>query len=330
MPTSLFAAAFIFLTMPLALHAADDTSKPTRIGLIGLDTSHVTAFTSLFNDPKAADELAGFRVVAGFPGGTDIGPSRDRVAKFTAELQGKGVEIVDSIPALLAKVDVVLLESVDGRPHLEQVKPVLAAKKSVFIDKPVAGSLADTLAIYDLAKQHDVPCFSSSSLRFGPTIQQVKSNPKLGEVAGCATWGPCSLEPSVPDMFFYGIHGIEALYTVLGTGCQTVTRTATKDTDEIVGVWQDGRIGTYRGIRKNAQEFGGTVFGTKGIITEKFEAGYKPLCIEIAKFFRTGKPPVSAAETIEIVAFMEAADESKRQNGKPVTIAEVLAKARKQ
>ena len=57
--------------------------------------------------------------------------------------------------------------------------------------------------------------------------------------------------------------------------------------------------------------------------------GYLPLVVEIAKFFKTGKPPVAAEETLEIYTFMEAADESKRQGGKSVKLADVLAAAAK-
>ena len=125
----------------------EDAPKPLRAGIIGLDTSHVVAFTKVLNDPDAKGDLAGVRVVAAYPGGSpDIPASRDRVEGFTSQLRDEfKVEIVDSIDALLEKVDVVLLESVDGRPHLEQVEPVLKARKPVFIDKPVAGSLADAV-----------------------------------------------------------------------------------------------------------------------------------------------------------------------------------------
>lgn len=304
--------------------------KVLRAGMIGLDTSHVIAFTKLFNGPQATGDLAGIKIVAGYPGGTDIPSSRDRVAGFTKQLSEMGVEIVPSIPALLEKVDVVLLESVDGRPHLEQVRPVFAARKPVFIDKPVAGSLADALKIYDLAKKSGAPCFSASSLRFGPAVQAARNDPKIGKVTGCAAWSPCTIEPTVPDLFFYGVHGVETLFTVMGTGCETVSRAQTPDTDFVTGVWKDGRIGTFRGIRKNKADYGLTVFGDKGISPAAGSfSGYDGLCVEIAKFFKTGIAPVTPEETIEIFAFMEAADESKRQGGKPVSVSETLAKARK-
>ena len=94
--------------------------------MIGLDTSHVIAFTSYLNNPK---NETGCRVVAAFPGGSpDFPASANRVDGFTQQLREKhGVEMVDSIEDLCNKVDGILLESVDGRPHLEQARIVINA-----------------------------------------------------------------------------------------------------------------------------------------------------------------------------------------------------------
>ena len=313
-----------------AASAGDAPPKPLRAGIIGLDTSHVVAFTQLLNAPDAKPELAGVRIVAAYPGGSpDIPSSRDRVAGYTKQLHEKfGVEIVPSIDALLERVDVVFLESVDGRPHLEQARPVFKAKKPVFIDKPVSGTLADAIAIYNLARESGTPCFSSSSLRYSPGIVALKREGKIGDVIGCDTYGPCSLEEHHPDLFWYGVHGVESLYTIMGTGCESVSRIHTEDTDMAVGVWKGGRVGSFRGLRKGPYKYGGTAFGMKGNAQLGDYGGYEPLVVEIVKFFQTGKPPVAAEETVEIFAFMEAADESKRQGGKPVTIESVMAKAR--
>lgn len=305
--------------------AQNDAPKPLRAGIIGLDTSHVVAFTKILNGSNSM----GVRVVAAYRGGSqDIPSSWNRVDEYTKQLRdGFQVEIVDSIPALLEKVDVVLLESVDGRPHLEQARPVFKAKKPVFIDKPAAGSLVDAIKIYDLARESGTPCFSSSSLRYAPGIVAAKNNPKVGAVKGCDAFSPCSLEEHHPDLFWYGIHGVETLYTFMGTGCKTVARTQTDSTEFVTGVWDDGRVGTFRGA-KNGGAYGATVFGAKGHVLAPGEGAYGKLLEEICKFFKTGKAPVSAEETIEIMTFMEAADESKRQGGKPVSLESVLAKAR--
>ena len=320
--------AVLLTLLPMASIFAQEEPKAIRAGMIGLDTSHVPAFTRLFNNPQAAADLAGVRIVAGYPGGTDFPPSRDRVQKFTEQVEGMGVEICDTIPELLEKVDVVFLESVDGRIHLEEAIPVIKAGKPLFIDKPAAGSLADVIAIYEFAEKHNVPCFSSSSYRFYPGIQALLDNDKVGKIAGAATWGPCSYQEGTPDMVFYGIHGIEALFTLMGTGCESVSRIKTADTDLVSGTWAGGRVGTYRGLRKNKSDSGAVAFGSKGIAMAEKGGGYADLCREIAKFFKTKKPPVSPETTIEMFAFMEAADESVRRGGEPVSIAEMMKNAK--
>ncbi|HEU5115448.1 MAG TPA: Gfo/Idh/MocA family oxidoreductase, partial [Isosphaeraceae bacterium] len=311
---SLFAstvALALFGWLAPSLSFSADEPK-TRVGIIGLDTSHVVAFTKVLNNPEAKGDLAGFKVVAAYPGGSpDVASSRDRSEGFTKQLRDDlGVEIVDSVDALIEKVDVVLLESVDGRPHLKQVEPVLKAHKPVFVDKPAAGSLADVVRIFELAEKYGTPCFSSSSLRFSPAIQALRTDSKLGDLTGCDAYGPCSLEEHHPDLFWYGIHGVEVLFTVMGPGCETVSRTQTEGTELVTGTWTDGRVGTFRGIRKGKLDYGALAFGTKGILLGQGSGGYEPLVVEICRFFRSGKPPVSAAETIEIYTFMEAADES--------------------
>ncbi|MGA2497299.1 MAG: Gfo/Idh/MocA family oxidoreductase [Tepidisphaeraceae bacterium] len=310
---------------------ADKDAKPLRAGIIGLDTSHVIAFTKLFNDPKAEGDLAAIKVVAAFPGGSqDIASSRDRVVGYTSDLKAMGVEIVDTIPALLEKVDVVLLESVDGRPHLEQVRPVFAAGKPVFIDKPLAGTLADAIAIDALAKKHNAVWFSSSALRFCTNIPTMRTSEQVGQVTGCDAWSPCSIEPTHPDLFWYGIHGVEILYTIMGPGCESVTRARTDTAEVVTGTWKDGRVGIFRGIKKGKQDYGAMVYGTKGNLASGGYDSYKGLVQQIAIFFKSHKPPVNAEDTLEIMAFMEAADESKRQGGAPVKLESVIAKAREQ
>jgi len=301
--------------------------KTLRVGIIGLDTSHAIAFTKLLNDEKAKDHVPGCRVVCAYPHGSpDIESSTSRIPEYTQQIQELGVEVVPSIAALLERVDAVLLETNDGRPHLEPARQVIAAKKPMFIDKPVAGSLGDAVLIYREAKAAGVPVFSSSSLRFVPGALAARAG-QYGEVTGCDAYSPAALEPTHPDLFWYGIHGVESLYTVMGPGCETVTRTSSDYNDYVVGRWADGRIGTFRGIRASKLGYGGTIFTKKQIEPIGPYAGYAPLVVEIVKFFQTGTPPVAARETIELYAFMEAADESKRQGGVPISIAETLKNA---
>jgi predicted dehydrogenase len=318
----------ILLTLAVSLSSfISARAAELRLGLIGLDTSHVIAFTKLLNDPTQKDYVPGAKVVAAFKGGSpDIESSHSRVEGYTKQLQDEfGVKIVPTIEELCTQVDAVLLESVDGRPHLEQARPVIAAGKPLFIDKPVAGSLKDAIEIYRLAKAKNVPVFSSSSYRFYESLVAVKQT-DVGEIRSVISYGPAHLEPHHPDMFWYGVHPTEALFTILGTGCQTVSRVTTPDTDVITGTWSGGRVGTLHALRVGPTPHKVIVFGSKKIAEQQGSGNYAPLVREIVKFFQTGIAPVSPEETIELFAFMEAADESKRQDGKPVSIADVLKK----
>ncbi len=296
-----------------------------RLGMIGLDTSHVIAFTRLINDAAHKDHVPGGKVVAAFKGGSpDIESSRSRVEGYTKQLQESfGVKMVPTIEELCQQVDAVLLESVDGRPHLEQARPVIKARKPLFIDKPLAGSLRDAIEILRLAREEKVPVFSSSSYRFYNSLVEVKMT-NVGEIRSVISYGPAHLEPHHPDLFWYGVHPTEALFTILGTGCETVVRSTTPDTDVITGTWSHGRIGTLHALRQGPTPHKVIVFGTKAVAEQKGSGDYAPLVREIMKFFQTGVAPVSSEETLELFAFMEAADESKRQGGVPVKIRDIM------
>ena len=307
-----------------------------RVGIIGLDTSHCIAFTKEMNSFNEAPQLAGYKVVAAYPQGSlDIKSSVERIPGYTEEVKKMGVEIVNDIPSLLKKVDVILLETNDGRRHLEQAIPVLKAGKPMFIDKPIAASLSDAIVIIEAAKHYKTPLFSSSSLRFMPSAQDV-ANGKIGKVLGADAYSPYILEKTHPDLFWYGIHGVELLYTVMGSGCKTLTCFHTENTEVVVGTWDDGRIGTLRCNRpqKNVYgtpngDFGGTAYGEKGDAVLGPFGGYNPLLNGIIKFFQTSVSPVDEKVTLEICAFMEAANESKQRNGASVALDEIWSKARK-
>jgi predicted dehydrogenase len=289
-----------------------------RVGVIGLDTSHSEVFTKMINN--GGPEMKGYKVVAAYPHGSKDIPSALKMKPNIIEaVRQQGVEIVDSIEELLTKVDVVLLESNDGRPHLEQALPVLKAGKRMFIDKPIANSLAQTKAIFKAASEFNTPIFTSSALRYDANVQKVV-NGSIGKVTGADVYTPAEIDKNHIDMAWYGIHGIEMLFTIMGPGCKTVSRTHQEGTDLIVGTWADGRIGTVRGIRKGAASIAGTVFGEKGIAPVGPFQTYQPLVEQIVTFFETGVPPVSAAETIEIFTFIDAADKSKRKGGATIKL----------
>jgi hypothetical protein len=295
-----------------------------RVGIIGTDISHVLHFTRILNDPKDPDHLPGARVVAAYKGGSpDIVSSRTRVDDYAKQISEKyNVEIVPDIPTLCSKVDAVLLESGDGRIHLSQVKPVLAAHKPVFIDKPLASTLEDAREIARLGKEAGVPWFSSSGFRFGELAAMMKAPDALG----IDVWGPGPLEEHhYLDQSWYAIHPIELLFTLMGTGCVEVSRASGGDaatgSEVMVGRWKDGRLGMVRSMRPSGQ-YGVVVHRPKQVLQSPANVPftYVPLLKQIVLFFQTGKPPVSNAETLEIFAFLDAVQRSKEAGGKPMTL----------
>lgn len=323
---------------------AEEARDPIKVGVVGVDNYQCLAFMQLFHQPNVEGDLAGLRVVAAWPGGSpDIPESVENAPKWIPRLEEGGVKIVGSIAEVLERVDAVMVMSLDGRKHLEYARPVIEAGKPVYIGRPLAASLEDALRIFALATKHNCPIFSCSQHRFSPGFIGMRDHPEVGTVLGCDVYGGCPTEPHHPDLFWHGVHCVETLYTIMGPGCESVTRASTDDFELITGVWKDGRIGTYRGIRKGAIKYSALVFGDKGIapagmygylapvggvVPKSRYMGYEGVAIEIAKFFKTRKPPVSAEETLEIFAFMAAAHQSKAQGGVPVKLQTVLQAAK--
>lgn len=296
---------------------SEEHSTIKKVGMIGLDTGHSPAFVKSLNTAKNG-EFQNYKVVAAYPKGTEnIMAWKNRIPEFTAEVEKYGVEIVDSIPALLDKVDYVILTTIDGNKHLEQALPVFEAKLPVFIDKPFAASIEDARKIAKAAEASGTPMFSSSSVRYITGAKEI-INGSIGRVKGVDAYSPAHIEEHHPDLFWYGVHGIELLFAIMGTGCQWVQRTYTEDTDVVVGQWADHRIGTFRGIRKGKGGYGCHVFGEKEIKLLNQFGGYGGLLFEIVQFFETKIPPVPIHETLEIFTFMEAAERSKHQNGERI------------
>jgi predicted dehydrogenase len=322
--------AIITMTMLMGLKswAAEPAPWATRdlkAGIIGTDTSHVPAFTEAFN--KKHPEWRVQVVAAVKAGSPDLPTSANRVEGFAKQIQEKdGVKLVGSIDELLSQVDVVLLESVDGRPHLAQATPVLKAGKRLFIDKPLAASLEDARKIVALAKETGTPFFSASSYRFHPDIPRLRDNPGVGKVLKVQASSPFNKLEFHPDLYFYGIHGVEGLYAVMGPGCVSVSRKSEGNTDITTGKWKDGRVGVYYGVVKADKNNAVPmirVWGENGATDAMGKEAYDGLERAIAEFFQTGKPPVDAAETVEVFEFMQAAQLSGERGGAEVQLAEL-------
>lgn len=312
MKTTALGSLGVGLTGPLNTAYGLSKQEEMHIGIVGMDTSHCVAFTRYIHSLNS-----GFKVVAAFTTvAKDIPACYNRVDKFKAELKGMGVEIMDSVGQVLKRADYILLETADGRVKLNQATEIFKSGKRVFIDKPVAASFRDVVDIYAQAKRYGITTFSSSGTRFISKAQAVR-NGEIGKVLGADTYSPVSYEPTHSDLFWYGIHGVELLFTVMGTGCLKVRRVKTDHYDHVTGIWDDGRMGTFRGILEGSghRGYGGQAFGSEAISYLGGWEGYEPLVDHILTYFKTGEIPVKPAETIEIYGFMEAAKVSSERDG---------------
>lgn len=294
-----------------------------KLGMIGLDTSHCEAFANLLHDEKDPHHVPGARIVAAYPGGSDaFSLSRERVGKITAALRDThGVAIHDSIETMAEGMDAFLLESVDGRQHREQFEALAAYGKPVFIDKPFACSRADAEAIAEIAAARNVPVLTASAIRYAAGIAELRRSD--APVHGCEAFGPMAILEDYPGFFWYGIHSAEVLFSFMGKGCRAVRTVHAEGCDLLVGEWEDGRLGTVRGTRFEGSAFGCTVFRGDGVVHAPAAGDppyYAMLLREMVPFLRGGAAPIDLAESVEIVAFLEAAMASCRKNGEPVPL----------
>ena len=296
-----------------------------RLGMLDFDTSHCVEFTKRFNHTGADKEqfVDGAKVVIGCPGESKLSP--ERIEGFTKDMKKLGVPLVDKPEEMIGKVDAMLIEAVDGTVHFERAKPFLEAGLPCFIDKPFTCSTADAKKIIALAEKKKVAVFSSSSLRYAPDVVDFVADPKPGKLVGCVVYCPASLSP-IPErnagLYHYGIHGVEVLYTLMGPGCQRVTCLHEKGTDVVTGTWKDGRIATLRGIRDGFGGYGFTAFSEKGLKAVTIGTGviYRELCKKIVATFEKKASVLDPAITLEIMAFIEAANKSGENHGAVETV----------
>ena len=295
-----------------------------RVGIVDCDTSHCVEFTKRLNHVAIDEEqwVNGAQVVCAWTGPSEITP-QETIEQYLATLKEFGVKIVDAPEQMIGQVDAVLVESQGGREHRKLAMPFLEKGLPCFVDKPFACSTEDARAMADWAKKSGAPLFSASSLRYALEIQEVLADPDVGPIVGAHTYSPAALHPANPGLFHYGIHAVEPLYALMGAGCEAVWCAFSEDGEVTNGIWRDGRIGTVRGTRKGAHAYGFDAWGEKGVRSAAINAGYiyRELLKRVVGMFETREAPIDIAESVEIVAFIEAALKSAQSGGEKVALA---------
>ncbi len=295
-----------------------------RIGMIGLDTSHIEVFAKMLNNPDDPNYIPDWKISAGWPGGSpDFDLSISRVDQYTSLLRDEcEAKILETPEAVAEQSDLIFILTIDGRVHLDLFKRVVPYGKPVFIDKPLAAGLADAEEIFRLAEEHGVPVMSCSSLRYADNLQAALDGGNgQGSITGCDVFGPLEIMPPLPGIYWYGVHSVEILVTAMGSGCCRVNVIKNADNDAIICEWKDGRMGVIRGVRKSHTQFGITLHRESGAQALDLQANDRPyyagLLDKILDNLPEGRSPVSNAQMLEVIRIMDAANES-RESGRPV------------
>ena len=285
-----------------------------KLGMLDFDTSHVVQFAKRLNS-RGVDEdqfVDGAVITLGCPGESKI--FADRIPKFTKVVSEEcGVTLVDRPEDLIGQVDGVLIESNDGSVHLERAAPFIEAGVPLFIDKPLAWSLADAEKIVELADKKNVPIFSVSSLRYCEELVAFQSKrAEYGAPLAAEVYG-CQIEHDViPGWYFYGIHSIEILFALLGPGCGPVQYVRGKAAEHTSSKWENGALGMITMTSEGKQPFGFTYHGKEDTVSTRVDTKYmyRNLLREVVTFFETGKPGVPLSETLEIIKFLDSVNKA--------------------
>jgi len=226
-----------------------------RVGLIGLDTSHASAFTAILHNPNDPFHIPGARVVAAYPGGsTDMPISISRVEGFTRELQDAYcVRIMDAPQDVAEACDLVFILASDGRIHPALFRTVAGRGKPVFIDKPFAVSASDAQDMFTLAAETGTRVFASSAFRYADgLVNALNSIQAAGElVKTCRVCYWLQIQETQGRYFWYGIHGAEMLFAIMGRGVLEVEASSGVDHDSITVRHDDGRQSSIVGSKSD-------------------------------------------------------------------------------
>jgi predicted dehydrogenase len=294
-----------------------------RLGIVDFDSSHCIEFTRRFNHVGLSPDqyVDGARVVAGWPGTSEMAPQR--IAGFRDQVGAAGVELVGGPEELIGRIDAVLISSLCGSAHLERARPFLEAGIPTFVDKPFACSVADADAIIGLARRTGTLLLHASALRFSSSVTQLRAQiERVGPLRGLISYGPAKRDPFNPGLVHYGIHAIEVLYALMGAGCESVACTSTEGADVVTGRWHDGRLATLRGARAGATAYGVIAYREEAVVSQPISTydAYTNFCRELVRAFVEGRPMVPYEEIQEVTRFALTALASEQAGGIPLNL----------
>jgi hypothetical protein len=279
-----------------------------KITLIGTDSTHCYAFAKLLNSSNSDWEIK--YAIRDYRSELPISVSRRE--KIEKEMSNNfDIQVFDFLTEeILTSTDAFIIASVDANLHVSQFKKIAQYKKPIFIDKPITYSSKDAKEIDKISKEQNAPYFSSSSLRFSESI--VGSSEF---VFGKSNWnltveGPLTFERGIPGMFWYGIHIVEALLTIVPEDftIDNIQINKEKNIIEIYLISKEKRA-VLIGDLTGTSSFRGHIYSNNKELLFDVENDnmplYQYLLTEIIAFFETQQSPVNFIETSRVLTLVE-------------------------
>ncbi len=277
------------------------------VAMIGLDTSHTVEFTKLMQHPehKVVD---GMRVAKAlrFP---SVFQSEEGQDSRQAELEAMGVTMAATIEDAVDGVDAIFLEINDPALHLPYFEKIVGLGKPVFIDKPLAASVAEGRRIQKLAEAAGTPTWSSSSLRFIPSLVEAKQ--KITVPFTAHTFGALGTAAVGSDLVWYGVHAVEMLVASLGVGACGVRALKDKHGVTLLVEYPDDRRGLVECLR-GLYKYGGRLQSKEDLAFFDSSTGspYSSLMGALRDFVIDSLIPVPLAEALEVMVILEAGEQA--------------------
>lgn len=263
-----------------------------RLGIVGTESSHCAEFLTFLRSPEGAGAA---QLAAVWPGAGE---------------PVEGADIVGRPEELPGRVDAVALFARDAREHLELAAPLLSAGLRVFVDKPLAASVADAERLLELAARHGGAVTSFSALRWAPEVlawsREVARARREGTLLEVGAAGGANPNDPHAGAWFYGVHPVDMLASAVGGSLLTGETTLTHQPGLVESHWSVD--GIELGLRLEANQaapFGvwwAARDGSRKETVVPVGAGYFTTAAERILAFLSGNPGVGPEECLAVVA----------------------------
>ncbi len=215
-----------------------------------------------------------------------------------------------SLEEIVEKSDYLVILSPDHpERHEELAGLALKSGKPVYIDKTFAPDVAAARRLFALAEDHGTPMFSCSALRFAAELDQVEESLAPGTARFVTTGGGGLVST-------YLVHQAEMVVRLLGTGAHRMMVVGEGESAAVTVQYPDGRQAVMQ-IMPNLP-FRISAAGANGAAVHHLSVDhsfFQRFIDAMLRFFKDGRPPVSAEDTLQIMVLIEGARRAAEKPG---------------